>query len=142
GPIRRSPSRWTFDVDHGGAVPGVSGSPVCANGQMIGVLSNNNGHKVATQLDCSTPEQLVKFMRETDAKGCAAWKLGEWSEPAKNFADAPSAPHAISNRPIDLRAAPSGQPAEHLANAPAGEIRPVPILPRVTQDAPQIPPPP
>lgn len=141
----RAPLRWSFDVDNGGCVPGTSGSGVFANGQMIGVLSNNNGHEVATQLHCAMPSQLIQFLKETDAKGCAAWKMGEWSEPVKKFAEAPDAPKYVSNRPINTKTA----PAEEIQVASAPYETPAPIpMPNVSpstgpkKTAPQIPPPP
>lgn len=94
--------RWHFNVDRGGTYPGVSGSGIFANGQLIGVLSNNNGHYVATECYCSTPDQIAAFLRKSDQAGCDKWQLGSWSEKAVNFADAPPALSYAndSNRPL------------------------------------------
>jgi hypothetical protein len=95
--IERTPDRWAFNADNGGIIPGTSGGIIFGNGQTIGVLSNNNGHDVATRLYCSIPDQLAKFLKDTDANGCAAWNMGEWSAPAVKFADAPTPPKLKSN---------------------------------------------
>lgn len=91
-------SRWAFNVDGGGALPGVSGSGIFANGLLCGVLSNNNGHSVATKCYCSTPEQLAEFLKVSDRAGCDKWKMGDWSSPAVNFEDAPAPLAYVSNR--------------------------------------------
>lgn len=137
-----NPPRWAFDADDGGITPGTSGSPVFANGQMVGVLSNNNGHSVATSLYCATPGQLIQFMRETD-EPVKKWNMGEWSEPVKNFSDAGPKPKYASNRPIKTERT---APAELLASVAADNAEPVPMLvptPRPdAKTAPQLPPPP
>lgn len=94
--------RWHFLVDRGGVYPGVSGSGIYANGQLVGTLSNNNGHRVATECFCSTPDQLAGFLKASDAAGCDKWNLGTWSEKAVSFSDAPPqlAYENDSNRPL------------------------------------------
>lgn len=97
------PERWRFRADNGGIVPGTSGCGLFANGRLVGICSNNNGHEVATELICSIPDQLLDFLRESDGAGkCDAWKMGAWSAPAVMFADAPRAPGYASNSPIVL----------------------------------------
>lgn len=85
----RPTPRWAFRVDNGGATPGVSGTGILANGQLCGILSNNNGHQVATHCYTSTPEQLVRFLKLSDAAGCDKWKMGEWGAPPCRFDEAP-----------------------------------------------------
>lgn len=91
GGIESAPWRYEFSADGGHVYPGASGCGVFANGRLIGVLSNNNGHNVGTVLRCCTLDQLQSFLKESDANGCAAWNMGEWSAPPVMLADAPKA---------------------------------------------------
>lgn len=82
---------WGFKVDNGGAIPGVSGSGIFANGQLVSVLARNNGHKVATECFGCNPAQIAEFIRAADRNGADKWQMGEWGAKARNFADAPPA---------------------------------------------------
>lgn len=129
-PFPGLPWRWSFHADNGGIVPGMSGCGVFSNGQLVGICANNPTNST---LVCSTPDQLIQFMKESDAHGCAAWNLGDWSAPALDFADAPPAigTERKSNKPLRISfvtevSAPQSRPTPPPPDAGHDESAPPP----------------